>query len=193
MNNCYFIVRHGESVLNEKKCHQGWITRNPLTDKGKLQAEEAAKKLKGEKVEHIYASPLLRAKQTARIIGNHLGLPISFSSKLKDYRRCQEHEGLHVSEYSTLPDFLLWKKSIEFDKSFSLPNGESLENFDKRVTGFAKWLDKNVHNKKVVIVTHDGVAQYLMQHWLGRTIEANSVGNAQIYKVIPDTKSGELI
>lgn len=174
--------------MNEKKCHQGWIHRNPLTSKGKFQAEEAAEKLKGEKIELIYASPLLRTKQTAWIIGNHLDLPTHFSSRLKDYRRCKEHEGLHVSEYSTLPDYLLWKQSTEFDKSFSLPNGESLKNFDKRVTDFARRLDKNVHNKNVVIVTHDGVAHYLIRYWLGETVEASSVGNAQIYKVIPNTK-----
>lgn len=193
MNNCYFIVRHGESILNEKKCHQGWIPRNPLTEKGRLQAEEAAMKLKSERIELVYASPLLRTKQTAEIIGKLLNLPTHFSSRLKDYRRCKEHEGLHVSEYSILSDYLLWKQSTEFDKSFSLPNGESLQNFDKRVTDFAKWLDKNVHHKNVVIVTHNGVAHYLIRYWLGETVESKSVENAQIYKVTPDIKTGEII
>lgn len=193
MNNCYFIVRHGESVLNEKKCHQGWISRNPLTPRGRLQAEEAVKKLEGQKIELIYTSPLLRTKQTARIVANHLGLPISFCSRLKDYRRCKKHEGLHVSQYSILPDYLLWKQTTEIDKSFCLPEGESLDIFEKRIVNFAKWLDKSFRNKSIAIITHDGVAQYLMQYWLGRTIEANSVGNAQVYKVNPETKSMELI
>lgn len=193
MSNCYFIIRHGQSVFNEKHFHQGWISGNPLTKKGIVQIKEAAEKLKDKKIDLIYSSPLLRAKQTANIIAKNLNLPVNYSSKLKDYRRCKEHEGLHVSKYSTLPDFLLWKKSVKVDISFSLPNGESFEGFDKRVTDFAKWLDKNIDNKNVLIVTHDGVVQYLIRYWLGKTIETNLVENAQIYKIIPDTKTIEII
>lgn len=193
MNNCYFIIRHGESVLNEKKCHQGWISSNPLTEKGRHQAEEAAEKLKDQKIELIYASPLLRTRQTAGIIASKLKLPVSYSSKLKDYRRCKKHEGLPASKYSILPDYLLWKQNTAVDKSFSLPEGESLDTFEKRVFNFGKWLDKNFHQKNIVIITHDGVAHYLIQYWLESSIEADSVRNAQIYKIIPEAKSGELI
>lgn len=193
MNNYYFVVRHGESKLNEQKRHQGWISGNPLTDKGKLQAEEAAKKLTDKEIDLIYASPLLRTKQTAKIISEKLGLPVSFSSLLKDYRRSRAFEGLLASEYSVHPNYLLWKQKTEFNKSFSLPDGESLENFQKRVTDFAKWLDKKINNKNVLIVTHDGVAHFLVRYWLGEEIETTSVENAQIYKIIPETKIGKII
>lgn len=193
MNNCYFIVRHGESILNEKRCHQGWILRNPLTDKGKLQAEEAARKLEDQKIEILYSSPLLRTRQTAQVVADRLRLPVLFSLRLKDYRRSKKHEGLHITEYSILPDYLLWKQTTEVDKSFSLPEGESLDNFNKRVVNYAKWLDKRFQHKNIVIITHDGVAQYLIRYWLGRTIETDSVKNAQIYKVTLETKSGEII
>lgn len=193
MNNIYYIIRHGESVLNEQKRHQGWITGNPLTEKGKLQAEESADKLKTEKIDSIYASTLLRAKQTAKIIAGHLTLPITFSPLLKDYRRCKEHEGLNASEYSLLPDYLLWKENFERDKSFALPNGESLNDFEKRVTGFAKKLDSTIHNKHVVIVTHEAVVHYLIQYWLEKTLDTDLAKNARVFKVNPKTNTLEIL
>jgi len=188
MNNCYFIIRHGESVLNEKKCHQGWIPNNPLTEKGKLQAKEVAIKLEDQKIELLYASPLLRTKQTAKIIANHLHLPIIFSSNIKDFRRCKKHEGLHISQYSVLPDYLLWKEKQKKDPSFCLPEGESLEYFNKRVVNFAKKLDRQFQNKNIAVVTHEGVAYYLIQCWQKKAVELESLGNAQIIKIIPQNK-----
>jgi broad specificity phosphatase PhoE len=186
MSNCYYIVRHGESVLNEQKRHQGWISHNPLTKNGRLQAEEAANKLADKEIDLVCSSPLLRTKQTAKIISEKLGIPIFYSALLKDYHRSKGLEGLLASECSVRSDYLLWKQKTEFDKSFSLPDGESLDNFQKRVTDFAKWLDENFTDKNIIIVTHDGVAHYLVRYWLGETIEASSVENAQIIKVIPN-------
>ncbi len=193
MNNCYFIVRHGESVFNEKKCHQGWISGNPLTNKGISQAKEAASKLKDLGIEKMYASPLLRARQTAKIIAGQLNLPISFSSKLKDYRRSQGQEGLHVSQYSILPDFLQWKETAKADRSFHLPDGESYDAFEKRIVSFAKSLDKKFNQKNILIVAHEGVVWYLVQYWTGKEMEGEKVGNAELLKVLPATKQVQLI
>ena len=193
MNNCYFLIRHGESIMNEKGCHQGWISRNPLTKRGILQAEEAAKKLAGQKIELLFASPLLRTKQTARIIGRQLGLLVSFSPRLKDYRRSKSHEGLNTSQYSNLPDYLLWKEKAVIDESFSLSDGESNSGFNKRVTDFASFLDKSFDHKKIAIITHEGVVLQLIKYWINKPIDREKVSNAHIYKVIPETKNLELL
>lgn len=193
MNNCYFLIRHGESVLNEKGCHQGWISRNPLTKRGILQAEEAANKLTGQRIELLFSSHLLRAKQTARVIGRRLGLPVSFSPKLKDYRFSKSHEGLDHSQFYNLPDYLLWKEKTVTDQSFSLPDGESNSEFFKRVAEFASFLDKSFDHKKIGIITHERVVLQLINYWLGKPINKEKVSNANIYKIIPETKELELL
>lgn len=59
-----YLVRHGESTANI-----GMPTENhkeiPLTDKGKLQAAEAAKMLLPYDIDFVVVSPFLRAIQTA--------------------------------------------------------------------------------------------------------------------------------
>lgn len=193
MNNCYFLIRHGESKMNENGRHQGWISRNPLTKRGILQAQETAEILANQKIDMIFSSPLLRAKQTAKIIGKRLGLPISFSQKLKDYRRSKSQEGLNISQYSILPDFLIWKEKTAVDEFFSLPDGESMNGFYKRVSEFACFVDKSFTNKKIVIVAHEGVVLNLIKYWTGKPIDREKVNNADLYKVIPDTKEVELL
>ena len=40
----------------------------PLSDDGMIQAQQLAKRLKGKKITHIFASPFLRTIQTANAI-----------------------------------------------------------------------------------------------------------------------------
>ncbi len=60
------FVRHGEPDY-EHDC---------LTETGKAQAAEAAKRLRGLGITEIYASPMGRAQQTAASTAEMLGLPI---------------------------------------------------------------------------------------------------------------------
>ncbi|MBR1585174.1 MAG: histidine phosphatase family protein [Clostridia bacterium] len=61
------FVRHGEPNY-ELDC---------LTERGKLQAAAAARRLEREGIAEIYASPLGRAMETARYTAERLGLPIT--------------------------------------------------------------------------------------------------------------------
>lgn len=66
------LVRHGETVANENKIFSGW-TDYPLTERGKIQCRRLADCLKSyEDIDRIYASPLLRAKTTAKYIARSL-------------------------------------------------------------------------------------------------------------------------
>ena len=67
------FVRHGEPDY-EHDC---------LTERGRIQAEAAAERLREEGIEEIYASPLGRAAETAAVTAEALGLPV----KTLDYMR----------------------------------------------------------------------------------------------------------
>lgn len=69
----FYFVRHGETVGNAQNLCQGHIDF-PLTDKGEAQAREAAEVLQGCGIKRIAASPLGRAKRTAHIIAEALGV-----------------------------------------------------------------------------------------------------------------------
>jgi broad specificity phosphatase PhoE len=78
----YYItfLRHGESVGNAEDRFQGH-TDFPLTEKGCVQAQALADRWLAESVafDKCIASPLLRARQTAEIIGQALGVPLEFN------------------------------------------------------------------------------------------------------------------
>ena len=75
------FVRHGE-VYNPNDIVYGRLPRFRLSENGRNQAAATAKMLQRQDIAAIYSSPMLRARQTARIIGEHLRLPIHRSIRL---------------------------------------------------------------------------------------------------------------
>ena len=62
-----YMIRHGESENNAKRIHSGWA-QIPLTQKGIEDAQKAKKTLDGVSFDRIYASDLLRARQTCATV-----------------------------------------------------------------------------------------------------------------------------
>src|SRR5579884_1391455 len=77
------LVRHGETDWNAEGRLQGHTDR-PLSDFGRRQAKELAERLSGERVDAIYASDLARARETAEIVGERLGLPVVIDPDLRE-------------------------------------------------------------------------------------------------------------
>ena len=57
----------------------------PLSDDGMVQAQQLAKRLKGEKITHIFASPFLRTVQTANAVAEMLNLQIKLETGLSEW------------------------------------------------------------------------------------------------------------
>jgi phosphohistidine phosphatase len=66
-----YLIRHGKAELNSES---GRDFDRPLTSKGKRKIEEISLRLSNLKIkiDKIYSSPYLRAKQTAEIIKHHI-------------------------------------------------------------------------------------------------------------------------
>jgi broad specificity phosphatase PhoE len=64
-----YLIRHGETAKNRQKLLQG-RSDVPLNENGRAQARQAAAffERKGIRFDRVYASPLIRAVETARII-----------------------------------------------------------------------------------------------------------------------------
>ncbi|AEB95334.1 MAG: 2,3-diphosphoglycerate-dependent phosphoglycerate mutase [Metallosphaera sp.] len=78
------FVRHGQSTSNINKILSHDVNNFPLTDEGREQAKRAAQELKKIKTDVIFTSPILRAYQTATIIGNELGLIPVIDERLRE-------------------------------------------------------------------------------------------------------------
>lgn len=69
-------VRHGQSTWNVIERMQGHELSPPLTELGREQAALTAGLLEGRDVVRILSSPAVRARQTADIIAERLGLEV---------------------------------------------------------------------------------------------------------------------
>ena len=69
-----YFARHGESKANVQQVYWNQPQRYGLTAKGREQAEALATHLAGIQFTALYWSSILRAAQTAQIVGQRLGL-----------------------------------------------------------------------------------------------------------------------
>ena len=118
-----WLVRHGETEWSISGQHTG-STDIALTPEGQLQAVAIGKLLAG-RFDHVFASPMLRARETGRLAG--FGDLIRVHEGLLEYDY-GEFEGLTTRQiWETHPGWELFRDGC--------PGGETPEHMAKRVDG----------------------------------------------------------
>ena len=94
----FWFLRHGETDWNAEGRSQG-RTDIPLNSVGLLQAQRAAKTLAAiGGIATVVASPLVRARVTAEIAAEALGLPVEFDEGLQEVN-FGEQEGQPMGDW----------------------------------------------------------------------------------------------
>lgn len=144
------FVRHGESVDDIEDRYGGWADFD-LTDKGKSQLTEAARKISclNQEFEIVYSSPLKRAFQAAEILANQLDLRLEVFEYLKERNLNGMLTGLVRSEAKEkYPDLVETHNRWEY-----VDGSERTEDFNNRVRNANKYLLKTEHDS-LIAVTH---------------------------------------
>jgi broad specificity phosphatase PhoE len=81
----FWYLRHGETDWNAQGLSQGNVDI-PLNPTGNAQAQAAAQRLRHRGIATIVSSPLSRAHDTARIVGEALDLPVRIDDGLREVR-----------------------------------------------------------------------------------------------------------
>ncbi len=159
-----WLVRHGETDLNRAGVWQGQLDA-PLSREGRAQATRLARRLARGSVafDRLYASDLARARDTARILGEGLGLRVQEDSRLRE---------LCVGELSGRPReevFTAYAEVLARTRAdpwnTRLPGGESLSDLRRRLLDFLAGLPPGRH----LVVTHAGVIRVAIWLALGLT------------------------
>ncbi len=159
MKNQYFILRHGHSLKNKKQISAGWPEKfySPLTKKGKKQIIEVTKKIKKKKINLIFSSDLLRAKQTALIVGKELGLKPKFDKKLRETNygifngKPMRETGKFWDKERKLGPLKYYLKRFKIPP----PEGENYADIEKRMSEFIRKTEKKYQGKNILIVSHE--------------------------------------
>ncbi len=123
----------------------------PLNEVGIQQAHAIAQNIAYLEVSKIVASPLQRARQTARIIGEKLNSTITHHDGLKELYG-GSWEGQVKGEW-----FTHWENGDD------LEGIESWRDFELRVaTGLKMILERYVGEKPILIIAHGGVYRVLL-------------------------------
>lgn len=149
LNNKYYILRHGEAVSNVKNIISCWPEKfkNPLTNNGKEQIKKAARELKDKNISLIFASPLLRTRQTADIVGKALKV------KPKPDKRLREI-GFGNLNSKTVEEFESHFKGLSERIKGRVHGGENYTEVSRRMFGFLKEINQKYKNKNILIVSH---------------------------------------
>ncbi len=151
MTTTLLLVRHGETDWNADGRLQGHTDR-PLNDYGRRQAARLAEELAGEQIDAVYASDLARARETAEILAERLGLPVVVDAGLRE-KDWGSWEGLTPAERAT----------VEYV-------GESTGAHRERVLATVRRIAERHPGGHVLVVTHGGSLRRIQSAVLGMAL-----------------------
>jgi broad specificity phosphatase PhoE len=125
------LARHGETDDNRQPLRfQGWRD-TPLNDNGRRQAAELAERVAGDGIVSLWSSDLIRASETAEIVGSRLGLRVTLDPRLREANRGRWEGRLFRDVARDEPElFAAWMKAGD---EWRFPEGESLSEQQQRV------------------------------------------------------------
>ena len=174
--NIYRVMRHGESEYNLKRLLNCDISiANPLTEKGRQQVRQSAASLTG--VDLIVRSPLMRAKETAEIVAETIGIPVA--AIIEDERLLElgmgEFEGKTIEEKNST------FACLEDKFTTSMRGTETLNELRARVGELLEEFETTHKGKQILFVGHGDTLWMLEAVMQGATTaEAIVLGDSYI-------------
>jgi ribonuclease H / adenosylcobalamin/alpha-ribazole phosphatase len=144
------LLRHGQTALSVQKRFSG-VGDPELTDVGRQMAAAAAVRLAGSGADAVVTSPLRRARETADLVAEALGVEVDIEEGLRetDFGDWDGHTFAEVRE--KWPDELdAWLGST----AVAPPAGESFDATADRVRSALRRVQRAYAGRTVVVVSH---------------------------------------
>ena len=129
------LARHGETDNNVPPLRFQGQRDTPLNDNGRAQARELAERVAAldPSVASLWCSDLSRARETAEIVGERIGLEPQLDARLREGWR-GEWEGYLFDEISASdPERYAAWRNPDAEVGFQFPGGETLAQQQERV------------------------------------------------------------
>ena len=149
-----YLMRHGADPSDR---YGGWSTFG-LTKEGREQVHNAMSQLQDKGIQKIYASDLVRAKETAQIVAESLSLEITYLPEFRESNNGLLAGMLKTEAFEKYPG-VYWNNLGWTD---SWPGGESPKEFFRRIQH--AWIEfkQSVGDENVLLVSHGGVMNIIL-------------------------------
>ena len=155
------LARHGETDWNRVGRWQGHADE-PLNDEGRRQAAELAEQLVVDGISAIYSSDLRRASETAKVVGERLGLRVVEDTGLRE---------IDVGSWSGLTRDQVRERFPEgFERWLGGEighDGETREQLTERVVAAVERIAARHEGETVLLVMHGGAIRALRRQAAG--------------------------
>lgn len=150
-----YLARHGETDANREQRYLGSLDIG-LNQHGREQAERLRDALPAH-LDHVFVSPLLRARQTVQIAFPNSTVPITVVDDLRE-RGVGVFEGL-TQEEAKLRYPALWQGNCTRSWRSAPTGGETIEDVAVRLITFLNTLMAAHAGKSVALIAHGFVAK----------------------------------
>ena len=154
------IVRHARPDRQENEPHEG-PADPPLSALGRAQAMAVAAFLAAEHVDHIVASSMVRARQTAEPLARLLDMDIELRD---DLREVDQHRNVYIPAEEMTPDDAMAKEFMA--DPLAIFDGDYWGFRERVVGGFDDVIAANA-GKRAVVFCHGMVMSVYLQHVWG--------------------------
>jgi broad specificity phosphatase PhoE len=159
-----FMVRHGATVLTKEDRFAG-ATDVELSDEGREQVRRLATRLRSEKIAAIYASPLGRTVETARILAEPHGIEVQTRDGLREISHGRWEQMTRKEVEQAFPDeAAAWEKD---PYTFAPVGGESGLAVTARALPVLMDIVREHPAGNVLIVSHKATIRLLLSSLLG--------------------------
>jgi broad specificity phosphatase PhoE len=189
--------RHGESEANVQHVYWNQPGRFPLTPKGRQQAEALADGLADFQFSALYCSPVLRAVETAQIVGRRFGLTPQVADGLREY----DVGVLEGQTYSEETEDLYWQAKMQWVKHNNLDarieGGESYNDIAARFMPMIAGLEARYRDTKatLLLIGHGGTLGAMLPLLLSNVDLAYPIEHPMGYTnpIVAEQRDGEWV
>ena len=179
------LVRHGETIWNQENRWQGQAD-TPLSRTGHDQARQLARRFQHEErcIQAIYTSDLRRARDTAGILGQALGVTPVEATAWRE---------MDIGTWSGLTTAEVASRHAEewarLRQGEDLPRGggETFAQFQGRLVQSSQQFIRDHGGEQIIVVTHGGAVRAFLLHCRGLNMsqfgQIEKIGNTGISEV----------
>jgi broad specificity phosphatase PhoE len=156
------LVRHGRVQASEEIL-VGRSPGIPLRPESRVTIEQLVPRLAREPIDRLYASPLERTLETARILGEALQLEVTPASEILEL----DFGDWTGKAFQDLDQLTSWTAFNAFRSGAKVPGGELFLATQVRAVSFLLQLRDAEPNGTFVLVTHGDIIRSILMYFLG--------------------------